>query len=136
MVWPTVAGPSGSLRSAWKERSNRSDQRSHCTRFPQTTSTGAATTAAGQTVRPIGCSSSLFQDGGKAPFTLRLHPGLTPLAALVSPYQEGSLPDHAPLCSRLSGPQDAISVRLLQKSLQAAKSLIGPVAVDQMEDGI
>src|SRR6266498_1560879 len=56
MVWPMVAGPSGSLRSAWT--SAHSDQRSHCTRFSQTSSRGAATTAAGQTVRPIVCSSA------------------------------------------------------------------------------
>ncbi len=70
------------------------------------------------TIAPIGlCSSSQFQDGGKASFTLCLHPGLTKLPALASLDQEGSLPDHAPLCSRLSEPQDAISVRLLQNGL-------------------
>src|SRR5712692_11081435 len=90
MVWPTVAGPSGSLHSTWTSFRHLG-QRSHWTRFPQTTSTGAATTAAGQTVRPIVCSSSLFQDGGKAPCTLRLHPGLTKLPALASLDQEGSL---------------------------------------------
>src|SRR2546425_12749208 len=93
-------------------------------------------TAAGQTVRPIVCSSSQVQDGGKVSFTLCLHPGLTKLPALASLDQEGSLPDHPPLCSRLSGPQDAISVRFLQKSLQAAKSLVGLVGCDQVEDGI
>src|SRR5712691_9640728 len=99
MVWPTVAGPSGSLRSTWTSAENHSAYRSHCARFPQTTSTGAAMTAAGQTVRPIVCSSSQVQDGGKVSFTLCLLPGLTPLAALASLDQEGSLPDHPPLCS-------------------------------------
>ena len=37
--------------------------------------------------------------GGKASFTLCLHPDLTSLAALASLEQEGSPPDHAPLCS-------------------------------------
>jgi hypothetical protein len=50
--------------------------------------------------------------------------------------QEGSLASSGSCVFLLTGPQDAISVRLLQNSLQAVKSLIGPVAVDQMEDGI
>lgn len=41
-------------------------------RFPQTISTGAATTAAGQIVRPIGCSSSLFQSA----FGIALSPSI------------------------------------------------------------